>query len=988
MKKISTVIMLFIFFALYFASVSPAQQPEVAPIQAAIDQAGAHWTAGDTSVGALPEAERVARLGFLVAPIPKVQRSSAPALSPRTVPPSLDWRNNGGNFVTGVRDQGNCGSCWAFGSVACLESRRLIADRTPGVDLDLSEQVVVSCSGLGSCNGGYLVDSFFVDTGAPLESCYPYTATNGSCGNACIDWQSNTYKVSRYTWIVPYGAQQTVDAIKYALISYGPTEVTFAVYNDFYWYVSGVYSHVTGSLAGYHAVLVVGYDDVNSCFIVKNSWGTGWGEGGFFRIAYSEVTTGDCDLGYETLSYGDTLLNPTSAITDPASGAEIKAGSPVTVRGTAGDTSGAGLDKVEVSTDGGATWGLATDTSSDGSWSTWSYPWPVTATGSYTIKSRATDGVGTVESPGTGVTVSVIQVGFFANMESGASGWTSSSGFWHMVTDGASPYPNSYSHTHSWWFGQDSTGDYDNRLIAAGDIVTKPFHIPAGATLSFRSWEETEGTPGYDLRTASVSTDDGITWTKVFNSDNNGSSWYLATASLSAFGDRTGRIKFTFDTVDRMYNSYRGWYIDDVLVSSPPSSAIQSPTSGAAVTGPACKITGTATDYSSTGLKSVEVSTDGGKSWKKASGTTFWSYSWTPPPSGGSRTLISRAADNAGNVETPGSGVPVTVTAFGNPELPHYKWNTAMIADGTDCAFCHAAPGRFLSNDFRKKKEFCTSCHNAAGNAHTLSLYSSRGQHTLFVNATAAGRKRPAYGNITAGERNNIPASRLQNGYQVTCCTCHNAMRKSDDPGRSWEFTATTDRYTYRLQNGGWSGFGSLAPKVYRDATLWSGPTYSQTRKNYLVDPSEYSYNEMSGFIRFKSQQPSGSYVYATLYYPYLRAPMQDNALCADCHSEATHRDINCLNCHQAHNTGNIEGIRERVRTTNFSTVDVKFISYTGANSFADGDQAHDGICEVCHTKTKYYRRDGSGFVNHSGGVNYDGKDCTACHSHSTGFGR
>ena len=66
----------------------------------------------------------------------------------------------------------------------------------------------------------------------------------------------------------------------------------------------------------------------------------------------------------------------------------------------------------------------------------------------------------------------------------------------------------------------------------------------------------------------------------------------------------------------------------------------------------------------------------------------------------------------------------------------------------------------------------------------------------------------------------------------------------------------------------------------------------------------------------------------------------------------------------------------------------VTFLRYTGLNSFADGNATRNGICEVCHIKTKYYRRDGSGFANHSGGVNYDRADCTACHSHSTGFAR
>ena len=63
-----------------------------------------------------------------------------------------------------------------------------------------------------------------------------------------------------------------------------------------------MYTHVSGGYAGDHAILTVGYDDANQCFIVKNSWGTGWGESGFFRIAYSEIT-GDSKFGYETIAF-------------------------------------------------------------------------------------------------------------------------------------------------------------------------------------------------------------------------------------------------------------------------------------------------------------------------------------------------------------------------------------------------------------------------------------------------------------------------------------------------------------------------------------------------------------------------------------------------------------------------------------------------------------------------------------------------------------
>ena len=97
-------------------------------------------------------------------------------------PPSLDWRNNGGNFVTPVRNQGGCGSCWAFATTAALESSVLRAENTPGVDLNLSEQVLISCGSsggndAGSCSGGYIsyASDYIRNTGLPLETCYPYT---------------------------------------------------------------------------------------------------------------------------------------------------------------------------------------------------------------------------------------------------------------------------------------------------------------------------------------------------------------------------------------------------------------------------------------------------------------------------------------------------------------------------------------------------------------------------------------------------------------------------------------------------------------------------------------------------------------------------------------------------------------------------------------------------------------------------------------------
>lgn len=80
-----------------------------------------------------------------------------------------------------------------------------------------------------------------------------------------------------------------VAALKAAVYNRGPVNVGYMVYEDFSSYRSGVYEYTWGKAQGGHGVVIVGYDDTKQCFIVKNSWGTGWGENGYFRIAYSQV---------------------------------------------------------------------------------------------------------------------------------------------------------------------------------------------------------------------------------------------------------------------------------------------------------------------------------------------------------------------------------------------------------------------------------------------------------------------------------------------------------------------------------------------------------------------------------------------------------------------------------------------------------------------------------------------------------------------------
>lgn len=157
------------------------------------------------------------------------------------------------------------------------------------------------------------------------------------------------------------------------------------------------------------------------------------------------------------------------------------------------------------------------------------------------------------------------------DMESGVSGW-SANGLWHQV-DGNSPYPTSYSGSHSWWYGQDSTGDYDTGVANSGDLTSPPVHIPeSGNYLRFRYWYETETQqPDRDQRWVQISVDDGSFENLLQLHDDPMRKWLRSPAiDLAGYVGHTVRVRFHFDTLDDAYNDYRGWYVDDFEISSTP----------------------------------------------------------------------------------------------------------------------------------------------------------------------------------------------------------------------------------------------------------------------------------------------------------------------------------------------------------------------------------------------------------------------------------
>ncbi|KAN0035401.1 hypothetical protein ACTA71_004670 [Dictyostelium dimigraforme] len=206
---------------------------------------------------------------------------STPFILPTNSTGDVNWKSLG--FVTSIKNQGQCGCCYSFATSAILESAYLIKNNLPNGDIDLSEQNFINCVnyGCGGGNGQSCLDKL-KSSGVMYENSFPYIGVTGICPN--VIQSPPPFKWTGYSNIQG-NKQSFLNAL-----TFGPIYASLYVDSGFQLYKSGIYSCSQTSTPN-HAITIVGYSSTDNTYLIKNSWGTTYGESGYIRLK-----EGTCNL--------------------------------------------------------------------------------------------------------------------------------------------------------------------------------------------------------------------------------------------------------------------------------------------------------------------------------------------------------------------------------------------------------------------------------------------------------------------------------------------------------------------------------------------------------------------------------------------------------------------------------------------------------------------------------------------------------------------
>jgi C1A family cysteine protease len=196
-------------------------------------------------------------------------------------------------YYTPIKDQGSCGSCWAFAMAGTVEAQIL---RGLGSEVDISEQWLLDCNPWGwDCVGGNFNYWMFMSTGGIDGDCYPYLGYKTPCNHSC----PYLYFVYDWDWVVNGYSVAPVNLIKEAIMEYGSVSVGIYASTAFHYYSGGIFNNCYSGQPD-HAVILCGWDDSIGCWLLKNSWGPTWGGVDIDRSGKVDPD----ELGYMWITYG------------------------------------------------------------------------------------------------------------------------------------------------------------------------------------------------------------------------------------------------------------------------------------------------------------------------------------------------------------------------------------------------------------------------------------------------------------------------------------------------------------------------------------------------------------------------------------------------------------------------------------------------------------------------------------------------------------